>query len=178
MIPRDYHRDLRKLLADGKSFEEALGEIRKQGAGILGSIMAVQKFRRCDLGEAKRLVHLSETWADFRKRNDEFHRELEKAANEAPSKPFSNVSKAQSPDGSRYACPCCGCRTLLERGGYEICPVCNWEDDGQDSHDADDIRGGPNGDLSLTQARDNYRQIGACDPRFSKSVRKPMADER
>lgn len=27
-------------------------------------------------------------------------------------------------------CPCCGYRTLQERGQYEICPVCSWEDDG------------------------------------------------
>ena len=49
-------------------------------------------------------------------------------------------------------CPCCGCLTLGERGGYEICPVCFWEDDGQDDHDADVVRGGPNRALSLTQA--------------------------
>lgn len=27
-------------------------------------------------------------------------------------------------------CPCCGYRTIKERGWYEICPVCYWEDDG------------------------------------------------
>jgi hypothetical protein len=42
--------------------------------------------------------------------------------------------------------------TLNERGGWEICAVCFWEDDGQDDHDADNVRGGPNGALSLTQA--------------------------
>ncbi|WP_198674015.1 CPCC family cysteine-rich protein [Chitinophaga alhagiae] len=26
-------------------------------------------------------------------------------------------------------CPCCGYITLSERGGYEICPICFWEDD-------------------------------------------------
>lgn len=35
-----------------------------------------------------------------------------------------------------FACPCCGLRTLteiynpIEGTGYEICPYCNWEDDG------------------------------------------------
>lgn len=29
-------------------------------------------------------------------------------------------------------CPCCGYRTIKERGFYEICPVCYWEDDGID----------------------------------------------
>jgi hypothetical protein len=48
-------------------------------------------------------------------------------------------------------CPCCLCRTLRERGGFGICPVCFWEDDGQDDHDADEVRGGPNGSLSPTE---------------------------
>ena len=26
------------------------------------------------------------------------------------------------------ACPCCGYRTLPARGGYDLCPVCSWED--------------------------------------------------
>lgn len=55
-----------------------------------------------------------------------------------------------------YSCPCCGELTLPERGGYDICPVCTWEDDGQDEHDADIVRGGPNGDLSLADARGQF----------------------
>jgi hypothetical protein len=74
-------------------------------------------------------------------------------------------------------CPCCFCRTLGERGGFEICPVCFWEDDGQDEHDADVVRGGPNGGLSLTQACANYRQLGACDARYLAGVRAPRPEE-
>ena len=62
-------------------------------------------------------------------------------------------------------CPCCSCKTLHQRGGFEICPVCFWEDDGQDDYDADIVRGGPNGGLSLTEARANYRRFSACDER-------------
>lgn len=54
-------------------------------------------------------------------------------------------------------CPCCGYVTLHERGGYEICPLCGWEDDGQDHPHADEVWGGPNGDLSLAEARRNFR---------------------
>ena len=82
------------------------------------------------------------------------------------------------PAGERkYPCPCCGYRTLAERGMYAICPVCFWEDDGQDEHDADVVRGGPNSDLSLTNARLNFKEFGACDLRCVGSVRKPLADE-
>jgi len=77
-----------------------------------------------------------------------------------------------------YRCPCCGYNTLRERGGYEICPVCFWEDDGQDEDDADTVRGGPNGGLSLTQARGNYREFGACERRFLKNVRLPRPEEQ
>ena len=76
-----------------------------------------------------------------------------------------------------FRCPCCGSLTLDERGGYDICPVCFWEDDGQDDHDADVVRGGPNGKLSLTQARDNYRKFGACEERCISFVRVPLPEE-
>ena len=75
-------------------------------------------------------------------------------------------------------CPCCGCKTLDERGGYEICPVCFWEDDGQDEQDADVVRGGPNGNLSLTAARANYATIGAMHPAFVHKVRPATTAER
>ena len=80
-------------------------------------------------------------------------------------------------EGILYRCPCCGSRTLEERGGYEVCQVCYWEDDGQDDEDADAVRGGPNGDLSLTQARKNFREIGAMDRRHLASVRPPKPEE-
>ena len=77
-----------------------------------------------------------------------------------------------------FACPCCGYTTLPVRGGDEICQVCFWEDDGQDDIDEDDVRGGPNHLLSLTQARENYRTLGACDERWLQQVRPPMDSER
>lgn len=88
-------------------------------------------------------------------------------------------NSVRSPEGNAgpFRCPCCGCLALDERGGYDICPVCFWEDDGQDDHDADVVRGGPNGALSLTQARANFRQFGACEERFIDKVRPPRAEE-
>jgi Cysteine-rich CPCC len=74
-------------------------------------------------------------------------------------------------------CPCCYCKTLSERGHYDICQICFWEDDGQDDYDADVVRGGPNGALSLTEARDNYRRFGACDERSVNSVRPARPNE-
>ncbi|HEY3831886.1 MAG TPA: CPCC family cysteine-rich protein [Acidimicrobiia bacterium] len=67
--------------------------------------------------------------------------------------------------GGPYTCPCCGHRTLAERGGYDICRECRWEDDGQDDHDSGEVRGGPNGRLSLDAAREQYTSRGGvCEP--------------
>ncbi len=81
-------------------------------------------------------------------------------------------------DGPKYSCPCCRCFTLMGRGGYEVCPVCYWEDDGQDDHDADVVRGGPNADLSLVSARQNFTREGAVSPEFKDSVRAALPSER
>lgn len=89
----------------------------------------------------------------------------------------SSIEEPPKEDGSKYACPCCGYKTLRERGGYDICQVCFWEDDGQDEMDKDSVRGGPNGSLSLTQARENFKSFFACAERFIYSVREPKPEE-
>jgi hypothetical protein len=89
---------------------------------------------------------------------------------------FQNVSHSYQ-DSKTYHCPCCGFKTLHGRAGYEICKVCFWEDDGQDDHDVNEVRGGPNGSLSLKQARANFALYGACDLKFASRVRPPMPDE-
>lgn len=85
------------------------------------------------------------------------------------------INEAQ--EGDKFACPCCGYKTLPERGGYEICNVCFWEDDGQDDEDADVIRGGPNGALNLTEARRNFVEFGVCEKRHIRDVRNPRPEE-
>lgn len=69
-----------------------------------------------------------------------------------------NVFAPRGPE--LWTCPCCGHPTLTERGAYEICDECGWEDDGQDDHDSAVIRGGPNGLLSLDAARARYTDSG------------------
>ena len=59
----------------------------------------------------------------------------------------------------RFPCPCCGYPTLDEPSGYEICELCNWEDDGQGDADASIVRGGANGPYSLAEARLNFRRF-------------------
>lgn len=78
---------------------------------------------------------------------------------------------------ARFRCPCCGYRTLEAPGSLALCPVCWWEDDGQEDGDACEVRLTVNGQLSLQQARECYAVCGAADPRFLPYVRQPQASE-
>lgn len=63
------------------------------------------------------------------------------------------------------SCPCCGFQTISQRGHYEICTVCWWEDDGQDNKHSDKIMGGPNHGVSLISARYNFLKFDLYDPK-------------
>jgi hypothetical protein len=92
-------------------------------------------------------------------------------------KSFENVTEATE-SVPTYRCPCCKFKTLYGRAQDEICPVCFWEDDGQDEHDADLVRGGPNRTLSLRQAQKNFAKYNAIDRRFVANVRGPLPEEK
>jgi len=76
--------------------------------------------------------------------------------------------KRVEPVGEELQCPCCDYFTLGERGGYEICPVCFWEDDGIDIDDLDE-HSAPN-HLTLREGRQNFEKFGACDSAMVKNV--------
>lgn len=86
------------------------------------------------------------------------------------------VTAGHVPD-LRFECPCCEYSTLQERGGYEICELCGWEDDGQDEADADQVLGGPNYELSLTAARRNFKEHLEKHAPGSKRFRVPTERE-
>ena len=73
--------------------------------------------------------------------------------------------------GEPYTCPCCGHPTLSERGVYEICPECGWEDDGQDDHDSAVVRGGP-------QPRSEPRCCSCSLPGVRGRTRRPRTTHR
>jgi hypothetical protein len=80
---RDFTKDLRQKLAEGKITDDALAELRASGASIIECIFAVRSFRGCDLAAAKQVVHFSSAWADMREQHDRFHDELEEALRKA-----------------------------------------------------------------------------------------------
>ena len=105
MFPLAYSKQLREKLADGKALDDALSELRSEGASILQCIAAVEKVQKCGLAQAKRLVHFSPAWADMRAANEKFHEELEKLAMESDepggaadrSQPDSSEANSKSP---------------------------------------------------------------------------------
>ncbi|GAB4199638.1 MAG: hypothetical protein Fur006_50470 [Coleofasciculaceae cyanobacterium] len=71
-----------------------------------------------------------------------------------------------------YACPCCGYMTLNQEppGTYLICPICFWEDDGEQDCSSNQV--------SLRQAQRNFIEFGACDREWLKDVRRPTSNDR
>lgn len=81
-----------------------------------------------------------------------------------------------SPSTTKIPCPCCRFLTLEARGWFEICPVCGWEDAGQDDRNADEYAGGPNR-VTLSEARVNFAEFGASEERRRQRVRAPLPSE-
>lgn len=63
-------------------------------------------------------------------------------------------------------CPCCDYKTLKERGHYEICPVCYWEDDGAE---LDEDYSGPN-HITLREGKRNFQEYGTSDKRSAETI--------
>lgn len=84
-----------------------------------------------------------------------------------------------SEDTRKFACPCCGYRTLdlPSPGSFEVCPICYWEDDNVQFEDPD-YQGGAN-HISLREAQRNFLDFGAASKDAVACVRKPEStDER
>ena len=81
------------------------------------------------------------------------------------------------PEG-KYPCPCCGCITFpvpREEAVAFICPVCFWENDlflSREDEPSDENHG-----LTLAQARENYKTLGAYRWELLPYVRVPRPGE-
>lgn len=69
----------------------------------------------------------------------------------------------------REQCPCCDYISLPERGNYLICPICFWEDDGQDIDELDE-ESGPDHGITLRVGRENFTKFGACEKSMVKNI--------
>jgi len=77
-----------------------------------------------------------------------------------------------------HACPCCGFLTRSEAdfGTFDICPICDWEDDDIQADDPD-YDGGANG-ISLNAARKNFQEFGAISKSSKAHTRAPFDSEK
>lgn len=98
----------------------------------------------------------------------EFEENFKEELNELDEMEKSGEWKKVEPIGDELQCPCCDYFTLGERAGYEICPICFWEDDGIDLDDIDEHSGSNH--ISLREGRNNFEKFGACDSSMIKNV--------
>ncbi|KMQ60307.1 hypothetical protein ACM46_16965 [Chryseobacterium angstadtii] len=59
-------------------------------------------------------------------------------------------------------CSCCDYKTIVEKGNYEICKVCFWEDDGT----TDESKYSHVNHMTLKEAKDNFKIKGAILEKF------------
>ncbi len=82
---------------------------------------------------------------------------LENRLCDFPGQKFGELKIIGEPE-RLVGCLCCGYLTLTQRGHYEVCPVCFWEDDGQT--DLDHFSS-PNY-MTLRQGKNYFSNTGAC----------------
>ncbi|WP_078118489.1 CPCC family cysteine-rich protein [Thiosocius teredinicola] len=73
-------------------------------------------------------------------------------------------------------CACCGYATIDQKGNYEICPICYWENDPVQEADPW-FQGGAN-TPSLFEAQSNFKAFGAMEKRFVSDTRPPSSADR
>ncbi len=74
---------------------------------------------------------------------------------------------------TKEQCPCCSFYTL--DSDFDICPVCFWQHD--PDQEQDPHAEGANA-MTLYEARNKYRQIGACGEHLKHYTRPPLDEER
>lgn len=75
----------------------------------------------------------------------------------AGSEYFDKLVDAES-DPTPHSCPVCAETEFSEGGSYEICEVCNWEDDPVQLSEPDLATGANH--MSLTEARQIWAETG------------------
>jgi len=81
----------------------------------------------------------------------------------------------------KLQCPCCKFFTIEDDGEeviVDICPVCYWQYDKTGHENPEIAAGGPNKDMSLKQAQENYKKFNAYHESVKQYVREPLEEEK
>jgi ribosomal protein L7/L12 len=81
-MPSDFERSLsaaRRMRSEGVDTEYIVGYLRASGLYQIQSIKILREIDGLNLAQAKKLVHLSRTWADTRDADDSLHDSAERA---------------------------------------------------------------------------------------------------
>jgi len=70
-------KECRDELLRGANLEDVIRTLRDGGFSKVHSIKALVDLGQANMNEAKHIVHNSQTWADVRERDEEFHRKLD-----------------------------------------------------------------------------------------------------
>ena len=74
--PTDIATECRQALQGPGGIEAAISLARDKGLSKVKSIIAIRQVTGKSLAEAKEAVHNSQTWADRKASDDDFHREV------------------------------------------------------------------------------------------------------
>jgi len=69
-----------KIFNETKDIEYVLTYLRDNGYSKIQSVQTLIELQKTDLGKAKRIVHLSKSWADMYSRDEKFHDAIEKVS--------------------------------------------------------------------------------------------------
>jgi ribosomal protein L7/L12 len=79
-IPADLVTRFRLLVESGEPQQEVIAKMRLAGLHKIQSIKLVSEFYQMPVGEAKQMVHRSDTWSDRRESDEAFHEVVFEAA--------------------------------------------------------------------------------------------------
>ena len=79
--------------------------------------------------------------------------------NKIKQNPKYNYIEEHIPEPTPHRCPVCGEYEFPSEDSYDICPICGWEDDGY-------FEGGGANDMSLEEAKDNFKQQRTKNPKY------------
>ena len=149
---------------------QAEGRTAAVGASVFTFILADEWGREwhAELMEERVLVDSRESSTFARDQQSQQEREMlllaalrqKREAFERILRKLSNIRELPERFFYRSTCPVCGYPTLGERGNYDMCSLCAWEDEGEDD-DCADLASGPNGGYSLAEARLNFVLFGS-----------------